>query len=36
MASLDRKGSPTADRKDAELLDEIEEQNEGHVDRTAK
>lgn len=36
MASIERKQSPTVERKDAELLDEIEEQNEGHVDRKAQ
>lgn len=36
MASIERKESPSSERKDAELLDEIEEQNGGHVDRKAQ
>lgn len=36
MAAVERKQSPTEERKDAELLDEIEQQQEGHVNRKAQ
>lgn len=36
MASIERKPSPSEERKDAEILDELEEQHEGHVDRNAR
>lgn len=36
MATIDRKESPTTERKDAEILDELEEQADGHVDRNAR
>lgn len=36
MSALDRKESPSSERKDADILNELEDQHEGHVNKNAR